>query len=89
MKRKITNEELKQLLLRGNEAEIKAVITDIHPVVILDLIHENEESAYALLAHLSDEVIAEVVEEEDDEDKYELLKLFSETEAYLRGNVEG
>ncbi len=78
MKRKITNEELKQLLLRGNEAEIKAVITDIHPVVILDLIHENEESAYALLAHLSDEVIAEVVEEEDDEDKYELLKLFSD-----------
>ena len=78
MKRKITNEELKQLLLRGNEAEIKAVITDIHPVVILDLIHENEESAYALLAHLSDEVIAEVVEEEDDEDKHELLKLFSD-----------
>ncbi len=78
MKRKITNEELKQLLLRGNEAEIKAVIADIHPVVILDLIHENEESAYALLAHLSDEVIAEVVEEEDDEDKYELLKLFSD-----------
>ncbi len=69
---------MKQLLLRGNEAEIKAVITDIHPVVILDLIHENEESAYALLAHLSDEVIAEVVEEEDDEDKYELLKLFSD-----------
>lgn len=78
MKQKITNEELKQLLLRGDEAEIKAVVADIHPVVLLDLIHENEESAFALLAHLSDEVIADIVEEEDDEDKYELLKLFSD-----------
>lgn len=78
MKRKITNEELKQLLLYGNEEEIKAVIADIHPVVILDLIHESEESASALLAHLSYEVIADIVEEEDDEDKYELLKLFSD-----------
>ena len=78
MKRKITNEELKQLLLHGSEDEIKAVITDIHPVVILDLIHANEDSASALLAHLSDEVIADIVEEEDDEDKYELLKLFSD-----------
>lgn len=78
MKQKITNEELKQLLLRGDEAEIKAVVDDIHPVVLLDLIHENEESAFALLAHLSDEVIADIVEEEDDEDKYELLKLFSD-----------
>ena len=78
MKRKITNEELKQLLLHGSEDEIKAVITDIHPVVILDLIHANEDSASALLAHLSEEVIADIVEEEDDEDKYELLKLFSD-----------
>lgn len=78
MKRKITNEELKQLLLHGSEDEIKAIITDIHPVVILDLIHANEDSASALLAHLSDEVIADIVEEEDDEDKYELLKLFSD-----------
>lgn len=78
MKHKITNEELKQLLLHGSEDEIKAVITDIHPVVILDLIHANEDSASALLAHLSDEVIADIVEEEDDEDKYELLKLFSD-----------
>ena len=78
MKRKITNEELNQLLLHGSEDEIKAIITDIHPVVILDLIHANEDSASALLAHLSDEVIADIVEEEDDEDKYELLKLFSD-----------
>ena len=78
MKRKLTNDELKQLLLHGSEDEIKAIITDIHPVVILVFIHENEDSALGLLAHLSDEVIADIVEEEDDEDKYELLKLFSD-----------
>lgn len=78
MKRKITNEELKQLLLDGNEEAIQAVIDDIHPVVILDLIHEDEANASALLAHLSDEVIADIVEAEEDEDKYELLKLFSD-----------
>ena len=78
MKRKITNEELKHLLLRGDEAEIKEVIFDIHPVVILDLIHEDEEAAPQLLAHLSDEVIAGIVEEADDDEKYELLKQFSD-----------
>lgn len=78
MKQKITNEELKQLLLQGDDAAIKAVINDIHPVVILDLIHENEASAFSLLAHVSDEVIADIVEEEADEDKYKLLQLFSD-----------
>ena len=78
MKRKITNEELKQLLIKGEEQAIKEVVSDIHPVVILDLIHEDEEAAPIILAHLSDEVIADIVEEEDDEEKYELLKMFSD-----------
>lgn len=78
MKRKLTKEELKQLLLQGSDEEIEAVISDIHPVMILDLLHEDSDSAAAYLAHLSDEVIADIVEEEDDEDKYELLKLFSD-----------
>ncbi len=78
MKRKLTKEELKELLLHGSDEEIQAVISDIHPVMILDLLHEDIDSAPAYLAHLSDEVIADIVEEEDDEDKYELLKLFSD-----------
>lgn len=78
MKRKITNEELKQLLLQEDEAAIKDVIRDIHPVVILDLIHEDEDAAPIILSHLSDEVIAAIVEEEDDDEKYELLNMFSD-----------
>lgn len=76
MKRKLTKEELKQLLLHGGDEEIQTVISDIHPVMILDLLHEDIETAPAYLSHLSDEVIADIVEEEDDEHKYELLKLF-------------
>ncbi len=78
MKRKLTKEELKQLLLHGGDEEIQTVISDIHPVMILDLLHEDIEAAPAYLSHLSDEVIADIVEEEDDEHKYELLKLFSD-----------
>ena len=79
MKRKLTKEELKQLLLHGGDEEIQTVISDIHPVMILDLLHEDIEAAPAYLSHLSDEVIADIVEEEDDEHKYELLKLNDES----------
>lgn len=78
MKRKISKAELKQLLLKGNESEILEVIDTIHPVDILDILHEDEDSASIILHHLSDEVIADIVEEEEDEDKYEILKLFSD-----------
>lgn len=78
MKRKISKAELKQLLLKGDENEILEIIDTIHPVDILDIIHEDEESAGIMLQHLSDEVIADIVEEEEDEDKYEILKLFSD-----------
>lgn len=78
MKRKISKAELKQLLMQGEEQEILEIIPTIHPADILDLIHEDEETAPIILAHLSDEVIADIVEEEDDEEKYEILKLFSD-----------
>lgn len=78
MKRKISKGELRELLLHGDEQEILEVISTIHPADILDLIHEDEATAPLILSHLSDEVIADIVEEEDDEEKYEILKLFSD-----------
>lgn len=78
MKRKISKAELRELLLHGDEQEILEVISTIHPADILDLIHEDETAAPLILSHLSDEVIADIVEEEDDEEKYEILKLFSD-----------
>lgn len=78
MNRKISKGELRELLLHGDEQEILEVISTIHPADILDLIHEDEAAAPLILSHLSDEVIADIVEEEDDEEKYEILKLFSD-----------
>lgn len=78
MKRKIGREELKALLLRGNQEEIREVIDTIHPADILDILHEDEEGAKQVLQHLSDEVIADIIEQEEDEDKYEILQMFSD-----------
>ena len=78
MKRKITQEELKTLLVQGKVEELREIISTIHPLDILDIIHEDEETAPLILAQLDEEIIADIVEEEDDEDKYEILKLFSD-----------
>ena len=82
MKRKITQEELKTLLVQGKVEELREIISTIHPVDILDIIHEDEETAPLILAQLDEEIIADIVEEEDDEDKYEILKLFSDAKSY-------
>lgn len=78
MKRIVTKEELLDLFLHGSEQDIQDTIDTIHPADILDLLHEHKEEAQFILNRLSDEVLADVVEEEDDEDKYALLKRFSD-----------
>ncbi|MEG0823663.1 MAG: magnesium transporter [Erysipelotrichaceae bacterium] len=79
MKRKLTTLELKELLLTGSKAEIAEIIDTIHPVDVLDILHNDEDNALKILNRLPDELIADIVEEEDDEDKYELLSQFSDT----------
>ena len=75
----ITREELKKVLLDGDQQQIKKLITNIHPADILDILHEDEDSIKELMDHLPNDVVANIIEEEDDEDEqYELLKLFSD-----------
>ena len=75
----ITSDELKDILLNGNLETVKKVITNIHPADILDILHEDEGSIKELLDNLPNDVVASIIEEEDDEDdQYELLKLFSD-----------
>ena len=58
---------------------IKKVITNIHPADILYIIHEDDDSIKALIDTLPNDVVASIIEEEDDEDdQYDLLKLFSD-----------
>ena len=75
----ITREELKKVLLDGDQQQIKKLITNIHPADILDILHEDEDSIKELMDHLPNHVVANIIEEDGDEDEqYELLKLFSD-----------
>lgn len=75
----INKEELKEILLSEDVEKIKKIITNIHPADILDILYEDEDSIKQLMDHLPNDVVASVIEEEDDEDdQYELLKLFSD-----------
>ena len=53
----------------GNEKFLKADI--------LDVIHENEKKAYEILMRLPDWMVAAIIDEEEDQDKYNILRLFN------------
>lgn len=73
----ITKNELKEILLSKDTQQIKKIITNIHPADILDILHEDEDSIKQLMDHLPNNIVANVIEEEDNiEDQYDLLKLF-------------
>lgn len=71
-------EFLEKLLMCTNEEEISELVEDIHPADILDILHENEDDFLKILDMLPEWFVADIVEEEEDEGKYELLKKFSE-----------
>ena len=79
MKRQITEDNILELLLHGTEKDLRDTIDTIHPADILDLIHEDPEHAKVILNRLPDDILADIVEEEEDEDKYGLLKQFSDS----------
>lgn len=78
MKLEISKEELKDFLLSASDQELLDAIEFIHPVDILEILHEHEEDMDKILSRLPNEVLAEVLDEEEDEEKYELLSHFSE-----------
>lgn len=75
----MTDEQLKETLLNKEPEELKKIIDNIHPADILDILPEDDDSIKELMNHLPNDVVASVIEAEDDEDdQYELLKLFSD-----------
>lgn len=79
MKLDMSRDELKKLLLYAPQREIDEVIDDIHPADILDVIHELDAlSVLKILNRIPEWLIAEVIDEEEDEEKYALLVNFSE-----------
>ncbi|MCD2493612.1 magnesium transporter [Lacrimispora sp. NSJ-141] len=75
---RLKKEELLELLLHADEKTLKEQIEYIHPADILELLHDEDIDPKTLMARLPEPLIADVIDEEDEEDKYGILKLFSE-----------
>ncbi len=73
-------EEMKQFFLESTDEEFEEKAEFIHPVDILDVLHEIEEEEIVekILNRFSDEQVALLLEFEEDEEKYELFSLISE-----------
>lgn len=71
--------QLKEFLLNSSKDFFLENIEYVHPVDILDLIHneENVEIQTTILNRLPNEMMAQLLDFEEDEDKYELLSRFS------------
>lgn len=78
MNLEITKERLMEILLNGNDKELEKIINEVHPVDILEIIHEQDIDYMKVLERLPDWLIADIIEEEEDEEKYNILKNFSE-----------
>ncbi len=74
----LPKEELKKFLLQSNDKDFNEMIEFIHPVDLLDILHESEEEASIILNRLPKEVIASLLDEEEDDDIYDFLLQFSE-----------
>ena len=78
MKEELNEKDLLERLLNYTQEELEEKIEDIHPADVLDLLHDNEDDFFKILKRSPDWFIAAILEEEEDEEKYEILKKFSE-----------
>lgn len=76
----VTPHELEEILINGSSKEIEEIIEHIHPADILDLLMGYDGNKLDLLSKLPEWMIAGVIEEAEDDQKYELLSIFSESQ---------
>lgn len=77
MKINMSKDELKDFLINADDEQFAKKIDYIHPVDLLEIIHDNQEDAANIIKRLSEEQIASLLDEEDDEKVYDFLKAFS------------
>ena len=77
------NTDLIELLLASSREKLNEIIEEIHPQDILDAIREFEGDKKLLLNKLPEDVVANIIDQADDEEKYELLALFPEASQKL------
>lgn len=67
---------LRDFFLKATKEQIYMVIDDIHPADMLDVIKSYSNNKLDILNKLPDWMIASIIDEAEDEEKYELLNLF-------------
>lgn len=80
MEKELATKDLIQILSSYSAEHLKELIVDIHPVDILEAILEYEGDKRELINKLSLNTVVEVLERADDEDKYNLYSLLSESQ---------
>lgn len=78
MKLNINKDELRKFLLHAPQASIIKYVESIHPVDILDVLRDYPEDKEDILYRLPEGLIADIIDEADDEEKYSILMEFSE-----------
>lgn len=74
----LNGKALIDFLLNGDIDEINKLIQFIHPADILIVIREYEGDTIDLLQKLSPNIIADIIDDADDEEKYNLLSIHSQ-----------
>ena len=78
MKLNMNKDELRKFLLHAPQASIIKYVESIHPVDILDVLRDYPEDKEDILYRLPEGLIADIIDEADDEEKYSILMEYSE-----------
>ncbi|NLW18918.1 MAG: magnesium transporter [Candidatus Cloacimonetes bacterium] len=77
MKKQLTGKELIEFLETTSPAALKEALEYIHPADILDAMEDYDGDFFNLLVRIPTDILAGILEEAEEEDKGELLGLFS------------
>lgn len=77
--KEIENKEIIDFVLNSTKEEIFENVEDIHPADFLDALESYDGDPTAIVRRLPDAYVALLVEQADDDEKYDLYSLFPET----------
>ncbi|MBC7961202.1 MAG: magnesium transporter, partial [Vallitaleaceae bacterium] len=78
MNNEFSQNELESLLIHGSRHEIDERIESVHPADLLEVLVNYEGNKLDILSKLPEALIANIIEEAEDDQKYELLSIFSD-----------
>lgn len=73
MKLNMNKEELRKFLLHAPQSSIIKYEENIHPVDILDVLRDYPKDKKDILNRLPEELIADIIDEAEDDEKYLIL----------------